>query len=292
MVLHAHMEVSPRHTHPLWREGTRCTVGSVIVAERALLAKCSGTWGGAVMVAVGWCRLLPVWVCPPGTLSCLQAAAVRDARGMLPLALAAQTGACAGVKDMLYEAYPEATAGVALHEVLLWGAKAVSHAISAQPEVQCEMSILPSMLLLLHHVPCAGRMCTCDLQPMCGWWCPYAEGVRCSTGSCYSYYCKVAKLGCELVTALPERRTPCFVASCFVRCLYEPLCCTRSSYLVPHVLCALTAFPFLPLLRLFSSSLIQPPFLFRPLACRCPSGWHASVAPNTQKKDPLRLVTR
>ena len=43
MVLHAHMEVSPRHTHPLWREGTRCTVGSVIVAERALLAKCSGT---------------------------------------------------------------------------------------------------------------------------------------------------------------------------------------------------------------------------------------------------------
>ena len=216
MVLHAHMEVSPRHTHPLWREGTRCTVGSDIVAERALLAKCSGTWGGAVMVAVGWCRLLPVWVCPPGTLSCLQAAAVRDARGMLPLALAAQTGACAGVKDMLYEAYPEATAGVALHEVLLWGAKAVSHAISAQPEVQCEMFILPSMLLLLHHVPWAGRMCTCDLQPMCGWWCPYAEGVRCSTGSCYSYYCKVAKLGCELVTALPERRTPCFVASCFV----------------------------------------------------------------------------
>ena len=47
----------------------------------------------------------------PLRLLCLQAASVKDARGMLPLALAAHAGACEVVKNMLFEAHPETTAG-------------------------------------------------------------------------------------------------------------------------------------------------------------------------------------
>ena len=44
-------------------------------------------------------------------------------------------GASEGVKDMLFEAYPEAITGMKLHEVLGWGARAVQHAIELDPEV-------------------------------------------------------------------------------------------------------------------------------------------------------------
>ena len=46
-------------------------------------------------------------------------------------------GASEGVKDMLFEAYPEAITGMKLHEVLGWGARAVQHAVELDPEVIC-----------------------------------------------------------------------------------------------------------------------------------------------------------
>ena len=44
-------------------------------------------------------------------------------------------GASAELKDMLFEAYPEAITAMALHEVLRWGPKAVRCAMEAMPEV-------------------------------------------------------------------------------------------------------------------------------------------------------------
>ena len=63
-----------------------------------------------------------------------EAAAHRDTKGMLPLALAAHVGAPVGVKELLFEAHPEATEGAALHEVLCWGAGAVTRVLG-EPEV-------------------------------------------------------------------------------------------------------------------------------------------------------------
>ena len=64
-----------------------------------------------------------------------QAAAHRDAAGTLPLDLAVRMGASEGVKDVLFEAYPEAITGMNLLEVLGWGARAVQHAIESNLEV-------------------------------------------------------------------------------------------------------------------------------------------------------------
>ena len=64
---------------------------------------------------------------------------MKDARayGTILLALAVRAGASAGVKDLLFEAHPEAAAEAALHEVVQWGPKAVAAVITACPEVQC-----------------------------------------------------------------------------------------------------------------------------------------------------------